>query len=145
MGGVHLEAEAEGKRERRMERNRKKMSDEWAQEETPETFLVIEKFVVSTRFPFCIWWHEFCFCFCSLFCPVISLKISPLKSDLLFRIAVIRHQGSPEMRSACKRKGQGDSCHGVSAMLRTPRQLKTDPWHWSFRHSHPLLVNFFYV
>lgn len=148
MGGVHLEAEEQGKRERRMERNRKKMSDEWAQEETPGTFLtflVMEKFVVSTRLPFCICRHEFWFCFCSLFCPVISLKISLLKSDLLFWIAVIRYQGGPEMRSACKRKGQGDSCHGVSTMLRRPRQLKTGPWHWSYRYSHPLFVNFFYV
>lgn len=145
MGGVHLESKAEGKRERRMERNRKKMSDDWAQEETPGTFLVMEKFVVSTWFPFCICRHDFCFCFCSLFFPVFSLKISLLKSDLLFRMAVIRQQGSPEMRSVCMRKRQGDSCHGVSTMLRRPRQLKTNPWYSSFRHSHPLLVNFFYV
>lgn len=69
----------------------------------------------------------------------------PAQEWLIIQHSCNQAPSGPEMRSVCMRKGQGDSCHGVSMMLRRPRQLKTNPWHSSFRHSHPLLVNFFYV
>lgn len=58
------------------------------------------------------------FVFVCLFCPVIALQISLLKSGFLFSIAVVRHQGGPDIGLVSKREGQGDSCHGVSTMLR---------------------------
>lgn len=58
---------------------------------------------------------------------VISLQISLSNSGLLFMLAVVKDHDDPEMRSAGKREGQGDGCHGVGMMLRRLNRLKTDP------------------